>query len=48
MPDRIDRIAKILRCAGVLLPNDYTPNWDYAREIHKLATKIDAELKEDS
>lgn len=45
MPDRIDRIAQILRCAGILLPNDYTPTWDYKREIDKIAAKIDAELQ---
>ncbi|AMT72065.1 hypothetical protein [Mycobacteroides immunogenum] len=44
MPDRIDCIAAILRCAGVLLPNDYTPTWDYEHAIDELAAKIDTEL----
>lgn len=48
MPERIDRIAQILRSAGVLLPNDYTPTWDYERSIDDLAAKIDTELKEDA
>lgn len=45
MLNRIDRIATILRCADVLLPNDYTPTWDYKREIDELAAKIDKELQ---
>ncbi|MFV8276315.1 hypothetical protein ACNQPY_10440 [Mycobacteroides abscessus] len=45
MLNRIDRIATVLRCAGVLLPNDYTPTWDYKREIDELAAKIDKELQ---
>ncbi|MDO3110057.1 hypothetical protein [Mycobacteroides abscessus] len=45
MLNRIDRIATILRCAGVLLPNDYTPTWDYKREIDELAAKIDKVLQ---
>ncbi|OMC46877.1 hypothetical protein A5742_25430 [Mycolicibacterium fortuitum] len=44
MPDRVDRIAQILRCSGVLLPNDYTPTWDYNRKITELAAQIDTEL----
>lgn len=44
MPDRTDRIAQILRCAGVLLPNDYTRTWDHQRSITELAAKIDTEL----
>ncbi|NOR03664.1 hypothetical protein HGK72_26800 [Mycolicibacterium fortuitum] len=39
-----DRIAQILLCSGVLLPNDYTPTWDYNRQLRELAAKIDAEL----
>lgn len=45
MPERIDRIAQVLRCAGVLLPNDYTPTWDYERGIAELAAAIDKELQ---
>lgn len=40
----VDRITQILQCSGVLLPNDYTPTWDYNRKINELAAKIDAEL----
>ena len=36
------RIAEILRCAGILLPNDYTPSWDYNRALNELAAQIDA------
>lgn len=45
MPDRTDRIAQVLRCAGVLLPNDCTPTWDYNRKLDELAAKIDTELQ---
>ena len=38
------RIAQILRCAGILLPNDYTPLWDYNRALNELAAQIDAAL----
>lgn len=44
MPERVDRIAQVLRCAGVLIPNDYTESWDYSRKINELAAKIDSEL----
>ena len=36
------RIAQILRCAGILLPNDYTRSWDYNRALNELAAQIDA------
>ena len=36
------RIAEILRCAGILLPNDYTRSWDYNRALNELAAQIDA------
>ena len=38
------RIAQILRCAGILLPNDYTRSWDYNRALNELAAQIDAAL----
>lgn len=38
------RIAEILRCAGILLPNDYTRSWDYNRALNELAAEIDAAL----
>ena len=36
------RIAEILRCAGILLPNNYTRSWDYNRALNELAAQIDA------
>lgn len=38
------RIAQVLRCAGILLPNDYTPEWNYDLRLNELAYTIDAEL----
>lgn len=37
-------IAQVLRSAGVLLPNDYTPAWSYDRKLNELAGEIDAAL----
>ena len=34
------RIAEILRCAGILLPNDYTRSWDYNRALNELAAEV--------
>lgn len=43
MSDRIETvIAEILRCAGILLPNDYTRSCDYNRALNELAAQIDA------
>lgn len=39
-----DVISQVLRCAGVLLPNDYTPAWNYDRKLDGLAAEIDTAL----
>lgn len=39
-----DIIAQVLRSAGVLLPNDYTPAWSYDRKLDELAAEIDTAL----
>jgi hypothetical protein len=39
-----DVISQVLRCAGVLLPNDYTPAWNYDRKLDELAAEIDTAL----
>lgn len=37
-------IAQVLRSAGILLPNDYTPAWSYDRKLNELAAEIDTAL----
>ena len=39
-----DVIAQVLRSAGILLPNDYTPAWSYDRKLNELAAEIDMAL----
>lgn len=44
MSDSQKTIRDVLRRSGVLLPNDYTPNWSYDRKLDELAAEIDKAL----